>query len=105
MQTKVLDISNRIVREQSPSVLKEIREPTYELITKCVLPQIILSLLLNNIVYKRSLNESTKREMINWFSFYDKRIFLGDKPYIHLEALYSRIMLLIYKDKALATRK
>lgn len=96
---KVVDIVNKIIKEQSANQLKELREPTYDLITKCIPPSLILNIILRNLLSK-DLSEQTKRDIIKWVAFYDKRVAMGAKPFIHLEALYARLMLLIYNHKS-----
>ncbi len=79
--------------------MKEIREPTYDLITKCIPPTLILTIILRNLL-SREFSDKTKKDIIKWIAFYDKRVSIGAKPFIHLEALYARLMLLIYTEKA-----
>jgi len=51
------------------------------------------------LILEREFKEETCREIIHWVAFYDKRASAGTKPFMHLEALYARLMLLINTDK------
>jgi hypothetical protein len=99
LKNEVNQIVNKFVKEQSANCLKDLREPTYNLITKCIPAQIIITMILRYLLTKE-LNEKSKREIIKWVAFYDKRVAGGAKPFIHLEALYARLMLILYNDKA-----
>ena len=59
----------------------------------------ILKIILKNLIVEKEFKEDTKREILYWVAFYDKRSNQGSKAFMHLEALYARLMLIIYKDK------
>ena len=55
--------------------------------------------MLKNLIVEKDFKEETKRKIFHWMAFYDRRSIQGSKPYMHLEALYAILMLVIYKDK------
>lgn len=96
---KISDIVTTICKSQSPSALKELRESTFDLLTSCVPPNIIVRLILKKFIEKEFNNE-TFREIFYWIAFYMRRINNGSKAFIHLEALYARLMYVVYHFNA-----
>jgi replication factor C subunit 3/5 len=87
-------IAAGIIKEQSPSKLKSLRESVLKLLINGVPCDIIIINIVKEIC-SQSKNEAIKREIIYWASFYDNRAQNGTKSLFHLEAMFARFMLVI----------
>ncbi|XP_063901245.1 replication factor C subunit 3-like [Zophobas morio] len=85
----------KILHEQTPQALLEIRGRLYELLIHCIPPSVILKELLNHIL--DNLDDSLKAEITNWAAFYEHRIKTGTKQIYHLEAFVAKFMFLYKK--------
>ncbi len=87
-------ISEELMKDASPSKLKDLREPVLKLLINGVPCDIIILNIVKEICC-RLKNDEVKRQIIYWASFYDSRAQMGTKSLFHLEALFARIMLII----------
>jgi replication factor C subunit 3/5 len=83
-----------ITREQTPQRLLAAREKLYELLVNCIPATIIIKTLVQEIL--GNLDDSLKKEVIEWAAFYEHRIAMGSKDIFHLEAFVAKYMA-IYK--------
>ena len=89
-------ISEELMKDGSPSKLKDLREPVLKLLVNGVPCDVIILNIVKEIC-SRVRNDEVKRQIIYWASFYDGRAQMGTKSLFHLEALFARIML-IFSD-------
>lgn len=83
-----------ITREQTPQRLLAAREKLYELLVNCIPATIIIKTLVKEIM--GNLDDSLKKEVVDWAAFYEHRIAMGSKDIFHLEAFVAKYMA-IYK--------
>jgi replication factor C subunit 3/5 len=83
-----------ITREQTPQRLMAAREKLYELLVNCIPANVIIKTLAKELM--KNLDDSLKREVIEWAAFYEHRISLGSKEIFHLEAFVAKFMA-VYK--------
>lgn len=83
-------VAQRILSEQSPERLLEIRGMLYELLVHCIPANTILSTVTKRITDR--IDESLKPEVVRWAANYDHRLKLGNKPIYHLEAFVAKVM-------------
>ncbi|KAK8729784.1 hypothetical protein OTU49_008315 [Cherax quadricarinatus] len=84
----------KIIEEQSPKRLLEVRERIYELLTHCIPPDIIFKGLLKELV--RNCDGELKCEVTRLAAYHEHRLNLGSKAIYHIEAFISAFMA-IYK--------
>jgi replication factor C subunit 3/5 len=70
------------------------REKLYELLVNCIPANVIIKTLAKELM--KNLDDSLKREVIEWAAFYEHRISLGSKQIFHLEAFVAKFMA-VYK--------
>jgi replication factor C subunit 3/5 len=90
----IAQLATEIVKEQSPQRLSAAREKLYELLVNCIPATIILKTLAKELM--KNLDDTLKREVIEWAAFYEHRVALGSKEIFHLEAFVAKFMA-IYK--------
>jgi replication factor C subunit 3/5 len=90
----ISQLAAEIVKEQSPQRLSAAREKLYELLVNCIPATVILKTLAKELM--KNLDDSLKREVIEWAAFYEHRVALGSKEIFHLEAFVAKFMA-IYK--------
>jgi len=83
-------VAERILSEQSPNRLYEVRGMLYELLVHCLPPNIVLSTVAKRLMDR--IDEQLKAQVAEWAAFYDHRLKLGNKPIYHLEAFVAKIM-------------
>ncbi|KAL5111087.1 Replication factor C subunit 3 [Taenia crassiceps] len=83
-QNFVADTASRILSEQSPRRVLEIRGRLYELLAHCVPPEVIFRSLLDSLL--SSCDSTLKHELVNIAATHEHRMHLGQKPIFHLEA-------------------
>eukprot|EP00126_Sphaerothecum_destruens_P007577 Sdes_comp19900_c0_seq3m12282 len=88
------ETSSKILGEQTPQRLLEIRSRLYELMSHCIPPSVIIKTLCSELI--KNLDNSLKVETIHWAAFYEHRIQCGSKSIYHLEAFVAKFMS-IYK--------
>lgn len=92
-------LAKEITNEQSPQRLLAAREKMYELLTKCIPPDVILRTLARELM--RSLDDELKHQVCALAAFYEHRIQCGNKEIFHLEAFVAKFMSL-YKQFVLS---
>lgn len=90
----ISQLAVEITREQTPGRLMAAREKLYELLVNCIPADVIIKTLARELM--KNLDDSLKREVIEWAAFYEHRISLGSKEIFHLEAFIAKFMA-IYK--------
>jgi len=90
----ISQLAVEITREQTPQRLMSAREKMYELLVNCIPADVIIKTLCKELM--KNLDDSLKRDVIEWAAFYEHRIALGSKEIFHLEAFVAKFMA-IYK--------
>ncbi|KAM0787200.1 hypothetical protein ACM66B_006441 [Microbotryomycetes sp. NB124-2] len=91
-------VAEKILGDQSPERLLEVRGMLYELLVHCIPATLIVSTITKRLLER--VDEDVKYEVANWAAFYEHRVKLGSKPIFHLEAFCAKIMS-IYKQHLL----
>lgn len=95
--TSINFICKELIKEQSATKLKALREGLLKLIVNGVPSDVIITQL-TKALCQTVKNDDVKREVINWASFYDNRCQNGSKALFHLEALIARLMLIVSEN-------
>lgn len=106
-------VAERIIGEQSPERLYEVRGMLYELLVHCLPPNVVLSVwfpqhltglhhadMVCQTVTKRlvdRVDETLKPEVIKWAAFYEHRLKLGNKPIYHLEGVSTALHAILHE--------
>jgi len=77
--------AERLLAEQTPNRLLEIRGMLYELLVHCIPAPLILSSLTRRLLDR--VDEEIKTDVAYWSAFYDHRLRQGNKPIFHLEGI------------------
>lgn len=93
-ETFLQQTANKIVEEQSPNRLLEVRGRIYELLTHCIPSDVIFKGLLKELV--RNCDGELKCEITRLAAHHEHRLHLGSKPIYHIEAFIAAFMA-IYK--------
>lgn len=88
------ETATKIVDEQSPNRLLEVRGRIYELLTHCIPPDVIFKGLLKELV--RNCDGELKCEVTRLAAFHEYRLGQGSKAIYHIEAFIAAFMA-IYK--------
>lgn len=88
------ETANAIVSEQSPQRLLEVRQRIYELLTRCIPPEIIMKGLYNELA--NNCDGTLKTELSQIAAQYEHQLRLGTKSVYHIEAFIAKFMC-IYK--------
>ncbi|KAK4053360.1 Replication factor C (RF-C) subunit [Microbotryomycetes sp. JL221] len=91
-------VAEKILSDQSPERLLEVRGMLYELLVHCIPPTLVISSITKRLLER--VDEDVKSEVAYWAAFYEHRVKLGSKPIFHLEAYCAKIMS-IYKQHQL----
>jgi hypothetical protein len=91
----VNETAKRILDEQSPARLLEVRGRLYELITHCIPDCVIIKGLTTALI--KSLDEQQKIEVAGLAAEYEHRLQRGSKAIFHLEAFVAKFMS-VYKS-------
>ena len=67
------EITNQIMKDQSPKSLKTCREKCMSLLVNGIPYDVIIEIISENLVKKSNLNEKIKSDIVYWGSFYDHR--------------------------------
>ncbi|SDA02974.1 BZ3500_MvSof-1268-A1-R1_Chr11-1g03244 [Microbotryum saponariae] len=89
--------AERILGEQTPERLLEVRGMLYELLVHCIPAPLIISTLTRRILER--VDEPLKADVVYWAAFYEHRLRLGSKAIFHLEAFCAKIMS-VYKRES-----
>ncbi|GAA5927551.1 hypothetical protein JCM3775_006015 [Rhodotorula graminis] len=90
--------AERILGEQSPERLLEVRGMFYELLVHCIPATLVLSTITRRLLDR--VDELIKADVAYWSAFYDHRLRQGSKHIFHLEAFAAKIMM-IHKNHLL----
>ena len=90
----ISQLAVEITREQTPQRLMAAREKLYELLVNCIPADVIIKTLAKELM--KNLDDSLKKDVIEWAAFYEHRIAMGSKEIFHLEAFIAKYMA-IYK--------
>ncbi|SCV73342.1 BQ2448_7268 [Microbotryum intermedium] len=90
--------AERILGEQTPERLLEVRGMLYELLVHCIPAPLIISTLTRRVL--EHVDEQLKADVVYWAAFYEHRLRLGSKAIFHLEAFCAKIMS-VYKQHLL----
>lgn len=85
-------LADKITKEQSPKRLLEVRSDLYELLTRCIPPEVIIKQLASQL--SGICDDMLKHEVYAWAAFYEHRMQTGSKAIFHLEAFVARFMAL-----------
>jgi len=88
------ETGQKMVSEQSPRCLMEVRARLYELLTHCISPELIIKKLLKEIL--KNCDGQLKAEVTSMAAFYEHRLCMGSKVIFHMEAFVAKFMA-IYK--------
>ncbi|GAA5882081.1 hypothetical protein JCM3774_001502 [Rhodotorula dairenensis] len=84
--------AEKILSEQKPETLLEVRGMFYELLVHCIPAQLILASVTRRLLDR--VDEALKADVAYWAAFYDHRLKQGNKHIFHLEAFAAKIMLI-----------
>ncbi|GAA6001358.1 replication factor C subunit 5 [Rhodotorula paludigena] len=82
--------AERILSEQTPERLLEVRGMFYELLVHCIPATLILTTITRRLLDR--VDEEIKADVTYWSAFYDHRLRQGSKHIFHLEAFAAKIM-------------
>ncbi|XP_046645589.1 replication factor C subunit 3-like [Daphnia pulicaria] len=88
------ETGQKMVSEQSPKALLEVRGRIYELLSHCIAPEMIIKKLLKEIL--KNCDGQLKAEVTSMAAYYEHRLCLGSKVIFHIEAFVAKFMA-IYK--------
>lgn len=75
--------AERLLSEQTPQRLLEIRGMLYELLVHCIPATLVLASITRRLLDR--VDEEIKPQVVHWSAFYDHRLRQGNKPIFHLE--------------------
>ncbi|POY73986.1 hypothetical protein BMF94_2797 [Rhodotorula taiwanensis] len=84
--------AEKIMSDQKPETLLEVRGMFYELLVHCIPAQLILATVTRRLLER--VDEDLKADVAYWAAFYDHRLKQGNKHIFHLEAYAAKIMLI-----------
>lgn len=84
-ETFLKETASKIVEEQSPRRLLEVRERIYELLTHCIPPEVIFKGLLKELV--SNCDGELKCEVTRLTAYHEHRLNLGSKAIYHIEEI------------------
>ncbi len=93
--TSIKGICTEIIRDQSPSCLKKLRESLIKLLINVVPVDVIMFEIVQDLTERYNNKPRLVSEFVSAASFYDVRAQNGSKGIMHLEAFIAKIMLLI----------
>lgn len=88
--TFVKQTAVKIIEEQSPKRLLDIRSRLYELLAHCIPPETIFRTLADELV--RNCDGSLQKKVIQAAANYEHKLQLGSRPIYYLEAFVARFM-------------
>ncbi|ELQ75308.1 Replication factor C, subunit RFC3 [Trachipleistophora hominis] len=94
-ETVVTDMVKMMVKEQSNTVVMNIRSHLNELLIKCIPPRLILKALFETLM--STVKQTEYHNLCTLTAKYDCRITLGTKSIFHLEAYVIAVMLLLQR--------
>ena len=94
----IKQICLEVVKDQSATNLKALREPVLKLLINGVPSDAIILNMVRELCAMK-FAEETKRQFVHWASFYDNRLQNGSKALFHMEALLARFMYIASEGK------
>ena len=88
--TFVKQTAMKIIEEQSPKRLLDIRSRLYELLAHCIPPEIIFRTLADELV--KHCDGTLQKKVIQSAANYEHKLQLGSRPIYYLEAFVARFM-------------
>ncbi|GAA5894954.1 hypothetical protein JCM6882_008252 [Rhodosporidiobolus microsporus] len=85
-------VAEKILAEQTPEKLLEVRGMFYELLVHCLPAKLILATITKRLLDR--VDEELKADVAYWAAFYDHRLQQGNKAIFHLEAFAAKIMMI-----------
>ncbi|EGD74925.1 replication factor C subunit 3 [Salpingoeca rosetta] len=84
------ETAKRIISQQSPQRLLEVRQRLYELLSHCIPPDVIIKRLTEELI--GHIDGQLKVDVIAYAADFEHRLTTGRKPIFHLEAFVARFM-------------
>lgn len=94
------DMARLLLDEQTPARLLLLRNKTYELITNCIPPEMVLKRLVFALL--RRVDDQIKAEVVRCAAVMEHRIHTGSKPIFHIEAFMAKFAA-VYKRWVVTT--
>jgi replication factor C subunit 3/5 len=91
----IANIARQILQEQSPKILREIRDRFYELLVNCIPADLIFKYLMKELLTLTDVE--LQFDIIHWTAFHETRMEQGTKPIFHLEAFAAKVMVIFKK--------
>ena len=91
----IQEAARKMMREQSPKALYEVRQQIYAALVHCISPQVIFVELVRQLF--SSLDDDLKYTVATWAAHYEARLSASDKAIFHIEAFVAKFMAL-YKE-------
>ncbi|KAL8284252.1 hypothetical protein RQP46_005001 [Phenoliferia psychrophenolica] len=82
--------AEKVLSEQTPERLLEVRGMLYELLVHCIPAPLIIATITKRLLDR--VDEVIKGDIAYWAAFYEHRLRLGSKPIFHLEAFCAKVM-------------
>ena len=76
-------VAQKILAQQTPDALLEVRAMLYELLTHCIPPTMIISTITRSLV--DAVDDALKPDLVRWAAFYEHRAKTGSKQ-VRLQA-------------------
>merc|ERR1719499_853212 len=89
-QIFIEEIAKLAIEEQTPTRIMMIRSKLYELLVKCIPPEMIMQQLAEALM--KRLDDSLRFEIAEWAAFHEHRMNQGSKKVVHIEAFLARFM-------------
>jgi replication factor C subunit 3/5 len=90
--TFVKQTALKIIEEQSPKRLLDIRSRLYELLAHCIPPEVIFRSLADELV--KHCDGNLQKKVVQAAANYEHKLQLGSRPIYYLEAFVARFMAL-----------
>jgi replication factor C subunit 3/5 len=91
----IQEAARKMVRDQSPKALYEVRQQVYAALVHCISPQVVFVELVDQLFC--SLDDQLKYTVATWAAHYEARLSASDKAVFHIEAFVAKFMAL-YKE-------
>jgi len=89
-QIFIEEIAKLAIEEQTPARLMVIRSKIYELLVKCIPPEMIMQQLASALM--KRLDDTLRFQVAEWAAFHEHRMNQGSKKVVHIEAFMARFM-------------
>jgi replication factor C subunit 3/5 len=89
----ISQLTQDIIREQSPRQLLVCRNKIFELLVNCIPADVIMKRLSTVLVMEvAGLPDPARHEITHWAAHYEHRLQLGSKELFHIEAFIAKVM-------------